>query len=47
MLSRIRSEVGLVAFAEEASFLEPASPPIILVISPESLTAFEGSLRDD
>ena len=32
MLSRIRSAVGLVLFAGEASFLEPTRPPIILVM---------------
>jgi hypothetical protein len=32
MLSRIRSDVGLVTFAGEARVLEPAIPPMILVI---------------
>lgn len=47
MLSLIRSEVGRVLLAGEANFREPTSPPIIRVISPESLTAFVAHLRDD
>ena len=33
MLSRMRSEVGRVLLAGDASFLEPTRPPIILVMS--------------
>jgi hypothetical protein len=32
MLSRMRSEVGLVLFAGDASFRDPTRPPIILVM---------------